>query len=330
MNFIQTIVTIFGVTATISGIGSTVAAQSPQIEQAQTRTPIQKPGFLGKNADISLLSSGETRFLGILNQLPSSPTQQEIAPATISQLDSTVDLTLLANTVRNFLTSETYQTQSAMEINMTASGLSLTFLVEIDTITQSPDKFRSEITFLPSFQSPETIKYTVVADGEQVWIYRPDLEQYAVTNSEAFSEMFLIGFSSLIFLEFSTSIRESFPEAEINNENIVNLVEIFLKSNDFQSDAPHLSGGRQIFQDKEYYRYEYRVPEEELLFNAFVDPETATLEQLQFTVEDEGINFVFTEQIIQRIAEPLITADTFSFSPPPGATMVDSLSIDPF
>ncbi|NET62001.1 MAG: hypothetical protein F6K47_39545, partial [Symploca sp. SIO2E6] len=180
------------------------------------------------------------------------------------------------------------------------------------------------------FQSSETIKYTVVGDGEEVWIYRHDSAEYAVTNSEDFSEMFLIGFSSLIFVEFSTSIRESFSEVEITRENIINLIEIFLTSNDFQSDAPNLSGSRQTIQDQEYYMYEYRVPEEDMLFNAFVNPETATLEQLQFTVEDEGIDFVFTENIIQRIAEPLIAADAFSFSPPPGSTMVDSISIEPF
>ncbi|NER94460.1 MAG: hypothetical protein F6J86_11570 [Symploca sp. SIO1B1] len=292
MNFLQTVVTIFGVTATISGVCSTVYAQLPQIEQAQTSYPLKQE--------------------------------------TVSQLEEKLDLSLLANTVTNFLRSESYQTQSEMEISMTAPGLSLKYLVEIETFTQAPDKFRSEITFLPSFESSTPVNYTVVADGSQIWIYRPDLQQYAVTNSADFSEMFLTGFSSLIFLEFSASIRESFPEAEITHENIVDLIEVTLKSNNFQSNDPNLNSGKQTVQDKEYYIYEYTVPEEELLFKAFVDPETAILNQLQFALKDEESNFVFTEQIVQRIANPLITADTFSFSPPQGAIMVESLSIRPF
>ncbi|NET57471.1 MAG: hypothetical protein F6K47_15300 [Symploca sp. SIO2E6] len=181
MNFIQTVVTIFGITATISGLGSTVYAQSPQIEQTQTSARRQKaeptpnPSKEGnrRQKERKLGRAAFSPFLtdGLFSPCCTSfPTQQEIAPVKISQLDSTVDLDLLANTVGKFLQDDSYQTQSEMEINMTASGLSLTFLVDIDTITQSPNKFRSEITFLPSFQSSETIKYTVVGDGEEVWI----------------------------------------------------------------------------------------------------------------------------------------------------------------
>ncbi|MBS9388166.1 MAG: hypothetical protein HEQ33_04355 [Dolichospermum sp. WA123] len=65
-------------------------------------------------------------------------------------------------------------------------------------------------------------------------------------------------------------------------------------------------------------------------FSAFVQPDNANLKQVELVGKSEGLDILLTEKILNRIANPNVTPQTFTFSPPRGTKKVKSLSITPF
>jgi len=264
---------------------------------------------------------------------PTPPTQPEpavhnqTAPESNNQLSNKPDLNLLAKTITNFIKSERYQTESELQIGGTTSSLNFTSFVQIKTIAQSPKRFRADITFGKLGDSTAK-RYLVVSNGSQVWTYVPDLKQYAVTDYPVFeksNDSLLIGMSSYFFLQLSPKFREVIAEESLSNQKIMDLLAQMILS----ENVP-LKGGRQNIQGKEYYVYEYTDNQKGYTFSVFAQPETATVEQLQITGKSQGLDIVIKEQIIRRVENPVVTEDTFSFSPVAGFTKVESLPIKPY
>ncbi len=293
MNLISKAITILGVAAALSGLSPLVHAQPSQTQQ----TP------------------------------PEPSVQNEPAPETNTQLSNKPDLNLLAKTVTNFLKSDRYQTESELLLTGTATGATFTSSVQIKTITQFPKQFRSEIAFTESGGS-EAKRYLVVSNGNQVWTYHPDLKQYAVTDYETFDksrDTFLIGLSSSLFLEMPADFREILAEGALSDQTVIDVLDQMLQS----KDVP-LKGGMRNLEGRAYYVYEYTDSKQGYTFSVLVKPETATIEQIQIAGKSAGLDLLVREQILRRIENPVIAADTFSFSPTEGITKVESLPIKPY
>jgi hypothetical protein len=283
---------------------------------------------LGVSAALSGLSS-----VGYAQQSKPAPTQSkpsvtnEATPETVTPLNTQPDLNLLAKTVTNFIKSDRYQTESELQLTGKVSGTSLSTSVQIKTITQSPRQFRSEISFT-GLEDGKERRYLVVSNGDRVWTYRPDVNQYAVMDYQSFDksrDTFLIGMSSYLFLIIAPDFRELMAQRQLSDADFSAILSQMLQS----KNVP-IKGGRRNFQARDYYVYEYTDPKAGYSFNAFVVPETATVEQIQINGRSEGTEIVLKEKIIRRVENPAIAPDTFSFSLPLGAKEVESIPLQPF
>jgi len=195
----------------------------------------------------------------------------------------------------------------------------------VKTTVKSPKQFRSEITF-PASNGAVTKKYIVVSNGEQVWIYRSDLKQYAVKTYEAFEKSnddFIIGMSSALYLKIAPSFKGI--TTVLRDKNLADVLEEMLSSRNLA-----LKGGVRTIDSKIYHFYEFTQPKDGFTFNALVESETVKLEQIQILGKSQGMDIALKEKIIRRIENPTLEADTFSFAPPEGTTKVDSLPIQPY
>ena len=292
-NWIPKVITLLGVTIALSGLPPVVNVQLSQTAQAQSTPSLNNP----------------------------------TSPEPNSQLSNQPDLTLLAKTVANFLKSDRYQTESELQLTGTSSGTTVTSSAQVKTLAQSPQQFRSEITFGTPGRSGVR-RYLVISNGKQVWIYRPDLKQYAVMDYESFNKSdnsFLIGMSSSLFLEMAPDFQQMREQGSISDANIREVLQEMLRS-----ENATIKGGNRRLDGRDYYVYEYTDPKDGYTINALVATNTATVEQIRITSQAEGLDVVINEKILRRVENPPITANTFSFSPPQGATQVKSISLEPF
>ncbi len=271
-------------------------------------------------ASVSLIAM----LTGKVNAVQSAPVLQSVAPHATKIAQAQPDLELLAKTVTNFFQSDSYLTESQSLLTAKITSLDLAFNINTKTIVKAGGKFRSEITFVQPGESPSSTNL-LISDGKQVWIYRPDLKQYAVTSYQNFQkkydESFFIGISSLMFLEIPEKDRKLIAETgnsgdilkEFGLSNIKGI-----KQENSTVDGENLSV------------YNYTFKKEGFNVAGFIKPETAILKQLQIGGKTQGMNMLITEKILARTPSPRIDAKTFNFTPPPGVKKVTSLSITPF
>jgi outer membrane lipoprotein-sorting protein len=259
-----------------------------------------------------------SRYPAVLDSTARSP----LVPRMVSQLDSKVDLALLAKASAAFLQSDRYQTESEIQVQATSGGTEVTSNAKAITTVQSPSQFRSEITFAQP-KATAKIGSTVISDGKQVWMYRPDLKQYAVMPVKNFDDSddnYWIGMSSLWFLQIPAEVRKPIAAGALADPKVQ-------KEMGLSNDLP-LTGSKQTVNGQEFYVYEY-TDKDGFAIRTFVEPATANLKQVVVTGKSEGYNVVITERILRRTPMPPTTASTFKFSPPKGAKLVKSLSIGP-
>jgi outer membrane lipoprotein-sorting protein len=245
-------------------------------------------------------------------------------PKNNSQLGTKPDLSFLLPTVTAYLKNNLSQTESEMQVRGTSPGSTFTINARLKVIAKYPNNFRAEIAFTQP-GSASSNSYLVVANGTKTWIYSPSLKQYAVMSYADFQksdDSFLIGLSSLFFLEAPQDVRSLVAQGKLSPQDFLTSV---AASNDTS-----LKGGRRTVAGQQYYVYEIKEPKEDYTLNVFVEPKTAKLDQLQLTGKSEGLDVVVTEKIIRRITNPVVSASTFSFTPPQGTKLVKSLPLNPF
>jgi len=256
-----------------------------------------------------------------VNAIPTS-SRLPVTSNTISQA-TPVDTALLAKTITAFLQSSRYQTESQILISAKNQGIDVTTYAQVKTIAQSDGKFRSEITFTREGEQPKP-PTLVISDGKQVFIYKPESKEYAVTSYDNFGKSdnyFLIGMSSSLFLQIPSDVRKILARGQLSDKEILQQIGLTVNS-DLKADQRTVEG-------ESFYVYNYTASKEGLTFSGFVQPETATLKQLQISGKSQGLDILISEKILNRTANPAVTPQTFTFSPPKGAKKVKSLSLSP-
>ncbi len=306
MNVIARIAAILGVTTTF-GVSFSLFSASPFPDRAAGFQPnLAIAAFSPRNPPTLLRSPGRKGDL----------------PTLVSQLSDKIDLTLLAKASAVFLQSDRYRTESEIQVKATSGSTSLTSTARVTTIVQTPNKFRAEIFFPDSgnSQQPDSI---VVSDGKQVWIFRPGLKHYAVTPYQKFDQIddnYWVGMSSLWFLEIPPDARKPIAEGALSDSKVQ--AELGL------SDDLPVKGMVQTIDGQELYVYEY-TDKEGFSVRAFVEPKTATLQQVVLAGKSEGFDVVITERILRRVANPSVNASTFQAPPRAGFKPVKTLAIGP-
>lgn len=243
------------------------------------------------------------------------------APTLLSQLNSKLDLSLLAKSSAVFVQSDRYRTESEIRVKATSGGTNVSSVAKVTTLVQSPNQFHAEITF-PSGTGTE-VKSTVISDGKQVWMYRSDLKQYAVIPYEKFDDLddyYWIGISSYWFLSVPDDVRKPISEGALTDPQVLKELGI--------NDTLPLKGSRQTLDGRSLYGYEF-TDTEGFTIAALIEPTTAELKQIRLSGKSEGFNIDIAEHILTRTANPAIAASAFKFTPPPGAKLVKSVAIGP-
>jgi outer membrane lipoprotein-sorting protein len=263
---------------------------------------------------------------GKVNAIPPQHSQQITShgPLIISQATEQLDVSLLIKAFTGFLQSDRYQTESEIKFKVGTKGAEIGLELKTNTLSQSGNKFRSEITFSDS-KGGSKLANLVVSDGKQVWIYRADLKQYAVTSYRDFhnsGQWVLVSIGAVSFLGLPEAQRKVIAEGNLLDKDALEFLGLASKG--------LIKGDRRTVDGESFYVYNYKDPKEGFILSGFVEPETANLKQIKVVCKSNDLDIQYTEKILTRTANPVISADTFTFSPPPGTKKVKSLSIIPF
>lgn len=264
-----------------------------------------------------------TLFSHGVGRSQSSPLQKRPALAQNAQPTSVnAEIALFGKASSNFLRGDRYQTESKMQVTGKTANASFSMNFQLSSVVQSPNKFRNEITFL-SDNNTIGQKASVISDGKQVWIYRPDLKQYSVSSYQKFDQSddtFFIGLSAILYLQIPPDVRQILAQSSLTDPKV--LAELGLQN--------ALKSSKQVVAGQTLHAYEYTDTKEGYQYSALIDPQTAAVRQLQVRGKSEGMNITITETILRRTPAPAIKANTFTFSPPQGSKQVEKLSISPF
>jgi len=126
-------------------------------------------------------------------------------PTLYAQAEENVDVPLLVNSAANFVRGDRYQTQSQMQVNATCRGVSTAVKADLNVTAQYPDRIRAEVTIQKEDGTPD-FPLLVVVQGDKVWEYRSDRQQYAALSLEAFKQS---GHGDLTLAEVQQDIIES-------------------------------------------------------------------------------------------------------------------------
>ena len=240
----------------------------------------------------------------------------------LSQVSSKPDLALLSKVITGFLKSDAYQTKSTMNVNAVIGNTTVTSEAQIQTTAQFPNKFRTEISFAKP-GAPIQVKTLIVSDGKRVWAYRADLKQYAVFSFKAFDELedsYWIGFTTTMFSQTPTEAKTIVANGALSDADLMQKIGLELGA---------LNGAPRTVDNQNFYVYEYKDAKQGFLLSAFVEPDSASLKQLQITGKYQDSDITMVERILSRIAIAPVSGNTFTFTPPKGTKKVKTLAIGP-
>jgi outer membrane lipoprotein-sorting protein len=251
---------------------------------------------------------------------PPTPQSQSTSP-TSTPLKAT-DLPLLKRAIGKFWQTDRAETESQMEIDSSGEKGKSKYFVSVKTIAQIGRKFHSELT-IDRVGQKSKIKYTIVSDGEKVWVYRPDTRQYIETsNSEFYSKpsASIIGLFSITFITLTDVQRQELTADILGEHNRILSLETFkdLQVRQQEIDKQNLS------------IYTYSDRDNEVSISGLIDPQAAMFERIEFKFVNKQNRNEMVEKMIKRNSQPIITDKTFTFSPPKGVKKVKSLQIGPF
>jgi outer membrane lipoprotein-sorting protein len=261
---------------------------------------------------------------GSPSPLPSSTPTPTTTPTTAPST-SNLDLKLLSKAVGTFWQGNRSQTRSQIVMTIrgkAADAKSVQINAISNTIAQTGDKFRSKLT-VSKAGSPSKLNYTIVGNGQNVWVYHPAKRQYAKYTFSAFKSEYystLIGLSSVFFVSMPEETRKQIVATLKTNSNPLSSLP--------QADIKNLQGSNRLVDGQNLYVYSYDNKEEKLSFNGLVQPETGILKQIEFVSNDERVDLKLTEKILSHTTSNNTSSQPFRFIPPRGTKQVKSVSGD--
>jgi outer membrane lipoprotein-sorting protein len=253
------------------------------------------------------------------NATTPTPTQVPKTPGT-----NATDLNLLSKAVGVFWQSDRTETDSQMLIQGKQQGFKFEMSAQVKTIAQLGNKFQTQLVFAPVGATSKAT-YTIVSNGRDVWIYRPDRRQYAKTTFDAFrssSSWLWTGISSSLFLTISAADRQEMLSALGTDRDVIKS----LPSSQFKD----LIGSERQVDGQNLYNYSYNFKQEGFVFDVLIQPQAATVQRIEFNGNFDGMDITLSEQIISRKPQAVISKQTFQFVPPKGVKKVKAIEIELF
>ncbi len=287
----------------------------------QTSTEDSTPNLTGKERPVDSPTTptptGKDRPVDSPTPTP-TPT---VSPTPTSPSLTETQLNLLSKAAGRFWQNNRYETTSKMLLTGTFGGMEIKTEVQVKTIAETGNKYRSDITFRRE-DGKIGPRYQLISNGSQAWIYRPDLKQYSQITTAGFNDSFWIGISSSLFLSLPENLRRSLlSEVGSNGKAFAELQGLDPKQ--FKVENRQLNG-------QDFTTYIYTDTKEGFTMIGYVDPNTGNLQQVELSGDFEGINILMSENIQQRNHFTKVNRQTFNFVPPRGVKKVKKLEIEPF
>ena len=265
-----------------------------------------------------------TQPLNTPGATPPKSTIPTLTQPSKASTSTTADLTLLSKAVGVFWQSDRVETDSQMLIQGESQGVNISMSAQIKTVAQIGNKFQTQLAFAP-VGSTSKATYTIVSNGRDVWIYRPDRRQYTKTTFKAFSSgsnWLWTGVSSSLFLTISPADRQEMLSAIGTDRDVIKSLP--------PSQFKDLIGSERQVDGQNLYSYSYNFKDEGFIFDVLLQPQTATVQRIEFTGKVDGMNIKISENIVSRKPQVTIAKQTFEFVPPKGAKKVKTIEIEPF
>lgn len=249
------------------------------------------------------------------NSIP-APTTPSARPTA-----TTPDLKLLTKAIGIFWQGNRAQTESQVVMTIQPQGKNTTPVqinATVKTIAQTDDRFRSEL-ILSRSGSPTKTAYTIVCDGQNVWIYRPDKRQYSQTTFSEFKPQpysLLVGLSTVFFVSAPEAGRKTVITDIAAGRDPFKSIPAELMAN-LQGNTRQVDG-----QSLQVYTTDNKVSK--ISFTGLIQPVTGILKQIEFTSTTEVGDMKIVEKIMTHTTTTNPSKQTFKFSPPPGVKKVRS------
>jgi outer membrane lipoprotein-sorting protein len=235
------------------------------------------------------------------------------------------ELKLLGKAIAIFWQGNRAQSESQIVMTFQTKGNKgnpVQINANVKTIAQTGDRFRSELTISRS-GSPTSISYSIVCDGQTVWMYRPDKRQYSQSTFAQFKPQpysLLVGLSTVFFV--------SMPEA--GRKAVI--ADIRAGGDPFKSLTPsqiaNFKGSIREVDGQNLRVYAFDNPAEKSGFSGFIQPETGTLKRVEFVSNTSEVDVKIVEKIVSYTTTTNPNTKSFRFAPPPGVKKVQSVATD--
>lgn len=258
-------------------------------------------------------------------QIPSTPAPTPTQNPSTLPTAATPDFNLLGKAMGLFWQGNRAQIDSQIVMTLQRKGTKadpIQINATVKTIAQTGEQFRSELTVSRS-GSPTKITYSIVCDGKNVWMYRPDKRQYAQTTFAEFTPQFhslLVGLSTVFFVSMPESGRKAIVADIAAGGNPVKSLP--------PSQTANLQGNLRQVEGQNLYVYTFDNKGDGSSFSGYVQPETGILKQIEFVNNTAEGEIRVVEKITSHKTIKNISPKTFRFSPPPRTKKVQSLFND--
>jgi len=255
---------------------------------------------------------------------PSTAAPSTAAPPTAAA--SPLDLLPLKKALRPLAADGMLRSRSNFQMTGSKQGLSFTFREEARIVAKRPGRFRAELTQFSADNAPQQ-RLVVISNGATVWTYRPGTHQYSVTSLKAFkaanNDVTALGLAvGGFFLGDGHQLAQGFQG--LTRDNSAEVLDALAGM------GVTLSRQVQAGNNEDDLAYRMTLTKQGLTYGFVVNAAGNALRQVELSGAQKGVQIGFREQITQLV--PLTTApkNTFTFTPPPGAVKVTTLSVDPF
>jgi len=235
--------------------------------------------------------------------------------------------TPLIQATSKLLGQQSYKIESVAELMGNISDRQLTANAEIQTLVAAPNKVNTKITFDRDRQ------YQIIADGERVWIYDVEANQYSVSQYQQFvrSDAALnLGTLANLYLRTLDKVNSnkiaSRAIAKLPPDRLIGYFQRLANI-----DLQNMTIRNEQLEGTAYSIYDINATDNSYEVTAYVSPVTSNIDRIDLIGQKDGLDLLLVEQITNQTIPESISADTFSFIPPDDAKQVElQIEINPF
>ncbi len=266
----------------------------------------------------------------ILAQSPAPSTWQTQSESAIgdtiesSQTD-TASFSHLTAAITNYYTANSYINKSVLGLKADFPSGQMNLKFNIHSIMQADGKFRTVVSSGDT-ASPQGYSLIMVSDGNSVWSYRTDRNEYSVQTYQQFMannrNWFALGMSTSAFLKVPMRYRLPIAQGMLNQPGATKAFITGMQAEGTIVSRPPEPNGSDLY----IYELEPKKPTDPRI-RFEVDPQSQTFKGIQILGRYEGMQFDFTETLQTR--EPVTSANdkAFQFVIPAKAQKVPSVSL---